>query len=743
MSESKSPSSSEPSVVAGIPSETVDVQRLSSPTVTDSGSFDLRDFRTTSLGRILNTVPLPALMVNESLDIMFANESSKRIGLNWQDLSVPSLAAMFPKQHHRDRAVRLVERVLSRRVRGSCIAKIGLDDDFIWGRLHCRSLRLLSQRTALVLIEDLTFLKNQVVEARKHEKKLKAVQSGVEDEIGRKSDELEELQVRLKRAQEQVRKQVSEKDQLAAMLSTSEKKYLDRLASKPEGEHARSTLLDAGPDPILICDESGNVVYANKSFAEVFGWTLDEMEGNPPPFIPEVELRSYESFYESLLQSEDPARSVDSKRLTRDGRVLDVSMSASRHVGGSEGPGGVFFILRDATATQRAERALLQTEHIKAVGELVGGIAHVFNNLLQVVLTNLEMALAGLRAGNPAEVEEQLARALRSAELQADTVKRLQDFAFVRSREDVDSGEVFDASEAAEKAIEMARPWWKKKPERKGLKIPLFRYLETGCFVQCSENDLTGIVVNLIKNAAEALPQGGEVKVKTVIDDGEVVLQVQDDGIGMTPEERSKAFNPFWTTKEPPAAGLGLASAIGVVKRHHGEIHLESVPHRGTSVTVRLPLAEPPHEETDRQDRVREDESLRILVVDDEESITRAMKEALVELGHQVSIAGSGKEALELFKPGSVDAVLCDLAMPDMNGWQVGKALKSMCADQSCEKPRFLIFTGWRGEPVDKQQVDECGVDAVIEKPVRLTQLIEALHNGYDGAGQGADEQKS
>ncbi len=184
---------------------------------------------------------------------------------------------------------------------------------------------------------------------------------------------------------------------------------------------------------------------------------------------------------------------------------------------------------------------------------------------------------------------------LQAATLGAETVKRLQTFANMRA--DVTEGEsnVFDVSTTARNAAEVSEPLWKSDSEKKGIKIDLQLDLEDGCLVKGQENEIFEVLVNLIRNAAEALPQGGDIEVKTYREADEVVITVRDTGTGIAEEDLPKVFQPFWSSKGVGIGkGMGLAVTHGLVKRHGGSISVDSKVGVGTTFTIRLPLAQEP-----------------------------------------------------------------------------------------------------------------------------------------------------
>ncbi len=208
---------------------------------------------------------------------------------------------------------------------------------------------------------------------------------------------------------------------------------------------------------------------------------------------------------------------------------------------------------------------------------------------------------------------------LRAATLGAETVKRLQTFANMRADVTTGEGVVFDMSTTAGNAAEVAKPLWKSDPEKKGIKIDFQLDLEDGCLVKGQENEMFEVLVNLIRNAAEAMPQGGDIEVKAYKEADEVVITVRDTGIGIAEQDISRVFQPFWSNKGVGIGkGMGLAVSHGLVKRHGGSISVQSAVGKGTTFSIRLPLAQEQVRKTEQPATSTTEDHLTLLVIDDD-----------------------------------------------------------------------------------------------------------------------------
>ncbi|MEJ2717975.1 MAG: hybrid sensor histidine kinase/response regulator, partial [Deltaproteobacteria bacterium] len=184
------------------------------------------------------------------------------------------------------------------------------------------------------------------------------------------------------------------------------------------------------------------------------------------------------------------------------------------------------------------------------------------------------------------------------------------------------------------------------------------------------------------------------------------------------------------------ATGMGLASSLGIIRRHNGDISIESEEGKGTTVTVTLPRSTESLQEEKALPREEPTAGLKILVVDDMKDVATMLEDGLSELGHEVFTALSGRKALKVFERTPVDVVICDLGMPEMDGWDVGKAIKSKCEEKSQRKTPFILLTGWGQQAEVEGKIAESGVDRVVQKPISLSQLTETLNQVIGQAHQ-------
>jgi signal transduction histidine kinase/ActR/RegA family two-component response regulator len=374
---------------------------------------------------------------------------------------------------------------------------------------------------------------------------------------------------------------------------------------------------------------------------------------------------------------------------------------------------------------ERIREQFSQIEKLSALGELASGVAHDFNNTLSGILGRAQLLM---RTDDPEKMRAGLEVIVKAAEDGAKTVKRIQDFARQRRARDLEPVSVdqllFDVSE-------ITRPRWRDRGEASGAPILLELRNGSHAAVMGEGSELREVLVNMVFNAVDAMPEGGRLTLASDESDGFVRISVRDTGVGMTPEVRSRIFDPFFTTKGEGGLGLGLAVSYGIVRRHEGSIEVESEVGRGTTFSIKLPAAKqearpaPAAEEAQAEaPRPQASRKLRLLVVDDEPAVSELLRELLEDEGHSVELAPNAFEALSLFRASKFDMVFTDLGMPGMSGWELARAVRSM----DSEIP-LAVITGW-GDEVGAERQKAAGVDCVVTKPFtarRIAELVEEL----------------
>jgi len=372
--------------------------------------------------------------------------------------------------------------------------------------------------------------------------------------------------------------------------------------------------------------------------------------------------------------------------------------------------------LRSAMEDLRTTQTrVVEGETLRAMGQMASGMAHHVNNLLAIISGRTQLLLA--RKPSP-ETQRPLEIIQRATFDAAEVVRRVLGFA---SMHPAAAKAPVDVNEIVREVVELTRPRWRDEAQRRSLTIDVSTELGQIARVAGEAPALREVVMNLIFNAIDALPDGGHIVVRTWSADAWVFCAVADDGVGMDDEIRRRALEAFFTTKGPQATGLGLSVAHSIVQRHGGELSLRPNEGKGTVITLRLPQVAPEAVVAESAPSSA-GRALRILVIDDEQPVRDALADSLAEDGHTVIAAASGPEGLARLADGvKVDVVMTDLGMPEMTGWDVARAVRT----RHPGLPIGLI-TGW-AVALELSDEERHAVDFVIAKPYTTDALRSAL----------------
>ncbi|HEU5359938.1 MAG TPA: response regulator [Candidatus Deferrimicrobiaceae bacterium] len=379
-----------------------------------------------------------------------------------------------------------------------------------------------------------------------------------------------------------------------------------------------------------------------------------------------------------------------------------------------------------------AQKDIVDTERLRALGQLAAGVAHDFNNLLHGILGRTQ--LLGMKLSNP-ELDLPFFRmhlgTIEKLTLQgAETISRIQDLS--RIRKDVPGGPL-DLNAVVKNAVEMTRTKWKDECEAKGIRIAVRVTPGTLPLTVGEPAEICRVVCNLIINSVEAMPGGGEISLATFHEGDHLQLEVADTGIGMRKEVQERLFEPFFTTKEA-GQGLGTSIIYGIVARHGGEIRVNSVEGAGTTFRLRLPVLSPATWEKARKGREERQETdpARILIIEDGELNRELFERYVTEMGHKAVLASSGTEGLRIFEREKFDLVITDLSMPGISGLQVAEQVKNQAPDVP-----VLLVSGWAVHQ-EEQRIRQAGVDYILRKPCAVKDFQEVVAEALCSCGKDA-----
>jgi PAS domain S-box-containing protein len=489
-------------------------------------------------------------------------------------------------------------------------------------------------------------------------------------------------------------------------------------------------------DGMRLTDKDGNIVAVNDAFCKLVGLSREELEGKPFTVVFADSEQSGQILEEFVRRFRDRATEPQrERRLTlRNGNVVTLEDTSS-FVELRGQPPMLLGLFRDVTAQKRLEEQLRQSQKMEAVGQLAGGVAHDFNNILTVIHGHASLLLAGgSLTGASARSAQQIGQA---AERAAGLTRQLLAF----SRRQVLQPRQLDMNEVV---ANMTKMLGRILGEDIALQL---NYSPQPARVQADAGMMEQVLLNLAVNSRDAMPKGGLLAIKISMLDVDarhlaehsegragrfVCLTAVDTGCGIPPENLRRIFEPFFTTKEVgKGTGLGLATVYGIVKQHQGWIEVESEPGKGTAFKVFLPrsaavggpVSEPPAEMVIRGG------TETILVVEDEVAVRELVCNLLAGQGYQVLQAESGTKALQVWRDSKdrIDLLLTDLVMPDqMNGRELAEKLWA-------ERPRLkVIFTsGYSADAVGKDFVLRRDLN-YLQKPYHPRKLALAVRDCLD-----------
>lgn len=369
---------------------------------------------------------------------------------------------------------------------------------------------------------------------------------------------------------------------------------------------------------------------------------------------------------------------------------------------------------------RRTQDELVAQERLKAMGQMASGIAHDFNNAVSIVLGHAELLQQFPElARDPSRVADSLDTICTAARDATSVVRRLREF-YRTDNEDSESTSSSDVKEVAANVVSLTQPRWKSQAQAEGRQIKIVTDLAPA-HVRMGESKLREILTNLVFNAVDAMPKGGEISIRSREEGRCGVIEVRDTGTGMTEEVRAHCLEPFYSTKGKKGTGLGLGVVNSTVKQSHGRIDIESEPGVGTTFVIRLPLAVGDIRAEEADERGRLKRSLNILLVDDEEDVLSTEELMLRRDGHTVVTARDGQEGLSKFLSDYFDLVITDQAMPAVNGEQLARAIRSHASD----KP-IVMLTGFADQMRSEGSVP-ADVSVLLNKPAHVAEIRRTL----------------
>jgi PAS domain S-box-containing protein len=474
------------------------------------------------------------------------------------------------------------------------------------------------------------------------------------------------------------------------------------------------SLIENATDVITILSADGTSLYESPSVERLLGWKPEELVGRPKfALLHPDHLEQVEPTFAAIVAGEEPGP-IEFKLRHRDGSWRMVEAIGRRRR--QDGEWVVVVNYRDVTDQRVLQEQLMHSQKLEAVGRLAGGIAHDFNNLLTAIGGYSEFLVSGFDADDPRR--EDALEIVRASDRAALLTRQLLAFSRrqVLLEEVLDLGEIVTGLESLLSRL-------------LGEGVDLSTSVTAGCRVRGDRGQLEQVVTNLALNARDAMPTGGAVELGVQCQNGEVELIVRDGGVGMDPETIAHCFEPFFSTKGPgKGTGLGLATVYGIVTQSGGGVSVTSAPGEGSTFRVVLPLSpDDAAVPVERDDRLQERTGTEgVLLVEDEETIRRLVREVLSRSGYQVFAAENGDEALRLLEENGdkIDLLLTDVVMPGLSGPDLARA-----ASRFKPSLRVLFTSGYTSEP--DEAFDDPDV-AFIGKPFSPQALVAKVRDVLD-----------
>jgi two-component system cell cycle sensor histidine kinase/response regulator CckA len=487
------------------------------------------------------------------------------------------------------------------------------------------------------------------------------------------------------------------------------------------------SLIDVAPQAILALDRESRVTLWNRAAESLFGWSAAEVLGKGVPYVPPEHEESFTARKQQMDQSGN-LLPTEVTRLRKNGTRVEV-LAAAGAVRDTDGKAaGYIGIFTDLTQHRLLEAQLRQSQKLEAVGRLAGGIAHDFNNLLTVITSYVEMLQAPHgREAEPAYLKEIGGAAARAAAL----TRQLLTF----SRKQIVQHSTVDVNEVVARIEPMLR-----RVSAQNIHLRSSLASDLG-LVHADAGQLEQVILNLVVNASDAMPDGGSLVLQTAnveLDQGYalmhaevvpgpyVMLAVSDTGVGMNEATLAKIFEPFFTTKEPGhGTGLGLAMAYEIVRQAGGHIWVYSEVDGGATFKIYLPRIDAAAEASlaPNLPAAAVARGGTVLLVEDDDAVRRSVRTTLERLGYIVLEASDGESGLAVAERqgGSIDVVVTDLMMPGITGREFAERLAVAWPGL-----RVVFTSGYTDDEVIRRRLVDEG-QSFLQKPFTSEQLVGAI----------------
>lgn len=529
--------------------------------------------------------------------------------------------------------------------------------------------------------------------------------------------------LRIKKAEDHLREQ---KDLLehtvqkrtAELLRTNEQ-LKHEINNRVNAEKRYRMLVETMNDGLFLMDENFLITFANNRLFEILGYPKDKIIGMSVHNF--LDVSNQRIFDEQMEVHKKNNHTVCELTFTRkNGQKIDAILSPSAIIDAEGQFKGSLGVITDISEKKQLEAQLVQSQKMEAIGILAGGVAHDFNNLLTVIMGNAELALMAVIKDE--SLRKEIEEIKKAGERAASLTRQLLAF----SRKQMIMPKVIDLNKGIKETKKMLQ-------RTIGEDIEILTITEPELWkVYADSGQIDQIIMNMVINARDAMPQGGKLTIETTNSDLNknyfrehgiketpghyVMLAVSDTGSGMDKETREHIFDPFFTTKEVgKGTGLGMSTVYGIVKQNNGFVWIYSEPGKGSTFKIYLPKvkgnAEP--EEKEQSPVYDSGGSETVLIVEDDYGLRNFAKEILPRYGYNVLVAENGEDALMVRKKyeGQIHLLLTDVVMPRMGGKKLAERLQLLYP-----RMKVIYMSGYTDNAIVRHGVLEPGLN-FLEKP--------------------------
>jgi PAS domain S-box-containing protein len=528
---------------------------------------------------------------------------------------------------------------------------------------------------------------------------------------------------------------ITESKRAEEALRRSEEEHKELYKEANEARELYRSLLESTPDSIVMYDMDGKVTFVNDAFVRTFGWTLEEL-ADGVPYTPESEREITSRNVTRVVREGSPISHFETRRLTKTGNVVNVSISASRFYDHLGEPSGMLVILRDIDARVRMEAQLVEAKEAaeaanRAKSEFLANMSHEIRTPMNAIIGLSHLVLQTVLT--PVQLDYQV-----KIQDSADSLLRLIDDILDLSKVEAGKLEIEGRGFSLQEVTEGVSSVIYSKAGEKGLDFSLEVDDSVPAYLRGDALRLRQVLINLASNAVKFTHEGGvSIRIDlTGQSDNELVLRfaVRDSGIGMTPSQVEELFTPFYQadatiTRKYGGSGLGLAISKRLVEMMGGEITVQSEPGVGSEFTFTARFGEFAEEIHEQATGISAETAIgllagsRVLLVEDNEINRQVARELLEAVGVAVVEALDGHSAVELAGAEEFQAVLIDLQMPVMDGLAAAREIR---ADPDQSDLPIIAMTA-NAMASDREKCLAAGMDDYLPKPIKPNLLYETL----------------